>query len=75
LGLVSTVALAVVPIYGLFILVHHFIGGFTWPMLSPYFWALWFVIALGLTIARAPSEELQAIRMQKPALPWAQSTW
>jgi len=75
LGLVSTVALAVVPIYGLFILVHHFIGGFTWPMLSPYFWALWFVIALGLTIARAPSEELRAIRMQKPALPWAQSTW
>jgi uncharacterized membrane protein len=65
----------VVPIYGLFILVHHFIGGFTWPMLSPYFWALWFVIALGLTIARAPSEELRAIRMQKPALPWAQSTW
>jgi len=75
LSLVSTVALAVVPIYGLFILVHHFIGGFTWPMLSPYFWALWFVIALGLTIARAPSEELRAIRMQKPALPWAQSTW
>jgi hypothetical protein len=59
LGLVSTVALAVVPIYGLFILVHHFIGGFTWPMLSPYFWALWFVIALGLTIARAPAEELR----------------
>ncbi|HEY6184718.1 MAG TPA: hypothetical protein VIW67_20915 [Terriglobales bacterium] len=55
----STVALAVVPIYALFIMVHHFIGGFAWPMLSPYFWALWFVIALGLTIARAPSEELR----------------
>jgi hypothetical protein len=58
-GIVSTVALAVVPIYALFIMVHHFIGGFAWPMLSPYFWALWFVIALGLTIARAPSEELR----------------
>jgi len=53
------VALSLVPIYAVFLLVHHFIGGFEWPMLSPYFWAAWFVIALGLTIARAPSEELR----------------
>jgi hypothetical protein len=58
-SIVATVALAIVPIHALFILIHHFIGGFSWPMLSPYFWALWFVIALGLTIARAPSEELR----------------
>jgi len=45
--IVSTVALSVVPLYAVFMLVHHFIGGFEWPMLSPYFWALWFVIALG----------------------------
>lgn len=57
--IVSTVALSLVPIYAVFLLVHHFIGGFEWPMLSPYFWAAWFVIALGLTIARAPSEELR----------------
>jgi hypothetical protein len=57
--IVSTVALSLVPLYAVFMLVHHFIGGFEWPMLSPYFWALWFVIALGLTIARAPSEELR----------------
>jgi len=58
-SIVSTVALAVVPIYAIFVLVQHFIGGFAWPMLSPYFWAFWFVIALGLTISRAPSEELR----------------
>ena len=57
--IISIVALSLVPIYAVFVLVHHFIGGFGWPMLSPYFWAAWFVIALGLTIARAPSEELR----------------
>jgi hypothetical protein len=56
---VCTVALSLVPLYAIFLLVHHFIGGFEWPMLSPYFWAGWFVIALGLTIARAPAEELR----------------
>jgi hypothetical protein len=55
----------VVPLYALFILIHHFIHGFEWPMLSPYFWALWFVVALGLTIARAPSEELRDDPMAK----------
>ena len=34
-------------------------------MLSPYFWALWFIIALGLTIAHAPSEELRDDRIAK----------
>src|SRR6476661_10146137 len=56
---VSTVALSLVPIYAIFLLVHHFVGGFDWPMLSPYFLAGWFVIALVLTIARAPAEELR----------------
>ena len=55
----STVLLSLVPIYAIFLVIHYYIGGFEWPMLSPYFWALWFVIALGLTIARAPSEELR----------------
>lgn len=63
--IVSTVALSLVPIYAIFLLVHHFVGGFEWPMLSPYFWAAWFVIALGLTIARAPSEELRDDPMAK----------
>ncbi len=48
-----------VPIYAIFLIIHHFIGGFEWPMLSPYFWAVWFVVALGLTIAQVPSEELR----------------
>ena len=55
----SIVVLSLVPIYAIFMLVHRFAGGFEWPMLSPYFWAVWFVIALGFTIARAPSEELR----------------
>ena len=62
---VSIVALSLVPIYAVFMLIHHYIGGFAWPMLSPYFWALWFVIALGLTIAHAPSEELRNDRFSK----------
>jgi hypothetical protein len=57
--IVSTVALSLVPLYAVFMVIHHFVSGFEWPMLSPYFWALWFVIALGLTLARAPSEELR----------------
>ena len=57
--IVSTIALSLVPIYAVLLFAHHFISGFEWPMLSPYFWAAWFVIALGLTIARAPSEELR----------------
>jgi hypothetical protein len=57
--LVSIVAFSLVPIYVLFVLVHRLIGGLEWPMLSPYFWVLWFVIALTLTIIRAPTEELR----------------
>jgi hypothetical protein len=55
--IVCIVVLSAVPIYAGFTLLHHATGGFQWPLLSPYFWAFWFIVALTLTIARAPTEE------------------
>jgi hypothetical protein len=61
----SMTMLSVVPLYLGFKFAHHVIAGFPWPGLSPYFWALWFVIAVGLTIAHAPSQELRDDRFSK----------
>jgi hypothetical protein len=61
----SVTMLSLVPLYVGFTLVQRYFAGFQWPMLSPYFWALWFIIALGLTIAHAPSEELRDDRIAK----------
>jgi hypothetical protein len=53
------VLLSLVPLYAGVVMLRSLIGGSQWLMPSPYFWALWFVIALALTLFHAPSEELR----------------